>query len=88
MKKRWVYPSIPPLEKVRELSIVLNINIFLSTILIQRGIDSFDKAKEFFRPSIDLLHDPFLLTDMDKAVEVIVEICRSSTTKHWPARKF
>lgn len=47
---------------------MLNISTFLSSILIQRGIDSFDKAKEFFRPSLDLLHNPFLLTDMDQAV--------------------
>lgn len=69
MKKRWVYPSPPPHEKVTELATALNINPFLSSILIQRGIDTFDKAKAFFRPSLELLHDPFLLTDMDKAVE-------------------
>ena len=71
MKKRWVYPSPSSPEKVNELGTALNINPFLTTILIQRGIDSFDKAKAFFRPSLDLLHDPFLLTDMDKAVERI-----------------
>jgi single-stranded-DNA-specific exonuclease len=69
MKKRWVYPSPPSLEKVKELSTVLHINPYLSSILIQRGINTFDKAKEFFRPSLEQLHDPFLLTDMDKAVE-------------------
>ncbi len=69
MKKRWVYQAAPSPEKVKELSSSLNINSFLSGILLQRGIDSFDKAKQFFRPSLDQLHDPFLLTDMEQAVE-------------------
>lgn len=69
MKKHWAYSPSPPPEQVKNLSEALNINSVLTTILIQRGIDTFEKAKEFFRPSLDKLHDPFLLTDMDKAVE-------------------
>jgi single-stranded-DNA-specific exonuclease len=69
MKKRWAYTPSPPLEQVKALSESLNVNSYLTTILIQRGIDTFDKAKEFFRPSLSKLHDPFMLTDMDKAVE-------------------
>jgi single-stranded-DNA-specific exonuclease len=68
MKKRWAYAPSPPPEQVKGLSEAININAFLATILIQRGIDTFEKAKEFFRPSLEKLHDPFLLTDMDKAV--------------------
>ena len=64
-----MYKPQPPVEKVNELSEAININAYLSAILIQRGIDTFDKAKNFFRPSLHNLHDPFLLADMDKAVE-------------------
>ena len=69
MKKRWEYKAEPSADKVSELSQAININNYLSAILIQRGIDSYDRAKDFFRPSLDSLHDPFLLTDMQKAVE-------------------
>lgn len=46
----------------------ININPVLAGILVRRGIDTFDKAKSFFRPSLDELHDPFLMKDMDEAV--------------------
>jgi single-stranded-DNA-specific exonuclease len=69
MKKRWEYKAEPTAGKVQELSEAININNYLSAILIQRGIDTYDKAKKFFRPSLTDLHDPFLLTDMDEAVE-------------------
>jgi len=68
MQKRWIYKNTPPAEKIEELSKVLNINPYLSTILLQRGITDFDSAKKFFRPSLDHLHDPFLLKDMAQAV--------------------
>lgn len=68
MKKRWVYAPTPAPEKVKALSTALNVNSYLTSILLQRGIETFDQAKAFFRPSLDTLHDPFLLTDMDKAV--------------------
>jgi single-stranded-DNA-specific exonuclease len=68
MKKRWVSAPTPSPEKVQALSAELNINPYLASILLQRGIETFDQAKAFFRPSLDTLHDPFLLTDMDKAV--------------------
>ena len=45
----------------------------LSTILIQRGVENFDMAKHFFRPSVRDIHDPFLMKDMDKAVARIME---------------
>ena len=69
MQKRWVRNEGPSAEAVTTLSTELNINPYLTSILLQRGIDTFDKAKLFFRPSLDHLHDPFLMMDMDKAVE-------------------
>jgi single-stranded-DNA-specific exonuclease len=68
MKKRWAYAPTPSPDQVKVLSEALNINPYLATVLMQRGIDTFEKAKDFFRPSLNQLHDPFLLTDMDKAV--------------------
>ncbi len=56
-------------EKVYHLSNVLGISTTLAKILVHRGIETFEEAKSFFRPSWDALYDPFLLKDMDKAVE-------------------
>jgi single-stranded-DNA-specific exonuclease len=67
MQKRWIYKNTPPAEQIETLSKSININPYLSTILLQRGITDFESAKFFFRPSLDHLHDPFLLKDMDHA---------------------
>jgi single-stranded-DNA-specific exonuclease len=69
MERRWLYKEIPAQESIQKLSSEININSHLSTILIQRGIDSFSVAKDFFRPSLDHLHDPFLMKDMRQAVD-------------------
>lgn len=69
MVKRWLYKPVPEKEKIEQLSQAVNINSFLAAILLQRGIDDFAKAKKFFRPSLDDLHDPFLMKDMKKAVD-------------------
>jgi len=68
MEKRWIYNAIPPLEKITALGKVLNINPYLATILLQRGIHDFESGKKFFRPTLDQLHDPFLMKDMASAV--------------------
>lgn len=65
---RWTLHSDPNPTIVHELSEKLSIGKTLSKILVQRGITSFEEAKKFFRPSLDELHDPFLLKDMDLAV--------------------
>lgn len=69
MEKRWLLKEAPPQEKIMELSRSININPFLSAVLLQRGITDFSSAKKYFRPSLDDLHDPFLMKDMDKAVK-------------------
>lgn len=68
MTKRWSYKDRPTLEEIDYLSKEINVNPVLSSILIQRGIRNFAEAKRFFRPSLNDLHDPFLMKDMDKAV--------------------
>ena len=69
MQKRWVFKEVPPRDQVARLSQAINTNPYLSGVLLQRGIADFDTAKKFFRPSLDDLHDPFLMKDMDKAVQ-------------------
>lgn len=71
MDKRWLRKEIPSQDLVEKLSKAININFCLSAILLQRGIDEFDIAKNFFRPMLDHLHDPFLMKDMDKAIDRI-----------------
>lgn len=68
MVKRWLYKEVPASEQIEQLSKAININRYLSAILLQRGITTFDEARNFFRPSLEKLHDPFLMRDMDKAV--------------------
>ncbi|RLD42199.1 MAG: single-stranded-DNA-specific exonuclease RecJ [Bacteroidetes bacterium] len=68
MEKRWIFEENGDKELIEKLSKSLNINEILAKLLVQRGISSFDEAKDFFRPSLDKLHNPFLMLNMDKAV--------------------
>ncbi|WP_028889972.1 single-stranded-DNA-specific exonuclease RecJ [Tenacibaculum ovolyticum] len=68
---RWTLKQEPDSIKVNQLAKELGIEKTLAKILVQRNIDSFDKAKQFFRPSLEDLHDPFLMKDMDIAVQRI-----------------
>jgi len=67
MEKRWVIKEAPEKEKVDQLSKDLNISEKLAYLLVQRGVSDYEKAKKFFRPVKENLHDPFLMRDMDKA---------------------
>lgn len=71
MEKRWKIIEGDE-QKIEQLHQSLSISWPLCNILVQRGIDSFQKAKDFFRPQLSQLHDPFLMKDMDKAVERIL----------------
>ena len=65
---RWTLKPKPSEDQVKHLAQALNVEDFVATLLIQRGIATFEDAKNFFRPSLEHLHDPFLMKDMDKAV--------------------
>ena len=65
---RWILKPKPDPLKVEELKKALQVDDIVATLLLQRGIDTYDAAKTFFRPSFSELHDPFLMKDMDKAV--------------------
>ena len=73
MEKRWIYKDEPDHQIVEKISTELNINEYLSRILVQRGITNFEDAKDFFRPSLSRLHDPFLMLHMDKAVNRLTD---------------
>jgi single-stranded-DNA-specific exonuclease len=69
--KRWKMLTADE-ERVRELHEALGVSSLHCKILVQRGIDTFDKAKKFFRPQLADLHDPFLMKDMEVAVTRIL----------------
>ncbi|MDT8392821.1 MAG: single-stranded-DNA-specific exonuclease RecJ [Bacteroidales bacterium] len=71
MEKRWVFKQKGDDDTVQRLANELNINKILANLLVQRGINTFKEAKSYFRPQLSDLHDPFLMQDMDKAVERI-----------------
>ena len=71
MEKRWVLMPTGNSETIQKLAGELNIHPILAQLLVQRGINTFEEAKHFFRPSLNDLHDPFLMKDMDKAVDRI-----------------
>ncbi|WP_223549909.1 single-stranded-DNA-specific exonuclease RecJ [Aestuariivivens sp. NBU2969] len=65
---RWTLKPKPELHKVEALQQALQVDAIIATLLVQRGIQTFEDAKRFFRPSLNDLHDPFLMKDMDLAV--------------------
>jgi len=71
MEKRWVFKLQGDKEETDRLGTLLNIDANLANLLVQRGIKTYDEAKAFFRPDLNELHDPYLMKDMDKAVERI-----------------
>jgi single-stranded-DNA-specific exonuclease len=72
MEKSWKILNADP-SRVNSLQASLGINEILCRILVQRGIDTFDQARNFFRPELKDLHDPWLMKDMGKAVDRILK---------------
>ena len=73
MKKRWILKERGEETVIGQLSRELNIDQHLANLLVQRDIHTFDQAKAFFRPRLEELYDPFLMKDMDKAINRIEE---------------
>lgn len=69
MDMKWVVEDDVNKEEVNSLAAQLNVPSIIAQILARRGIEDADSARKFFNPDIDQLYDPFLLKDMDKAVE-------------------
>src|ERR1700693_470213 len=72
MQKRWTILLKADPEKISSLQQSLKIHPVICKILVQRGIETFDQAKNFYRPNLTDLHDPWLMKDMDKAVNRII----------------
>lgn len=68
---RWTLKSLPEKEKIDQLANELSIEKTIATILLHRGISTYNEAKKFFRPTLNDLHDPFLMKDMGIAVHRI-----------------
>ena len=73
MKKRWLYRPAPAPAQVQALTNALGTHPAICSLLVQKGITQFDQAKTYFRPSLDELHDPFIMKDMDKAVQRLAQ---------------
>ncbi len=69
MDRIWNLKKQGDQNEVKHLSAALNVNMVIARLLVQRGIKTYNEAKAFFRPRLSDLHDPFLMKDMDKAVE-------------------
>jgi len=68
---RWTIKPKPEQVKIDQLASELKVEGLVAHLLLQRGITTYDDAKKFFRPELSDLHDPFLMKDMDIAVERI-----------------
>lgn len=68
---RWTIKSKPEKQKIQALQDALQIDEIIAILLVQRGIENYEDARQFFRPSLEDLHDPYLMKDMDKAVKRI-----------------
>jgi single-stranded-DNA-specific exonuclease len=72
MAYRWT--AAPKLndQKVEQLAELINVSPIIARLLLQRGVETFEQAKKFFRPQLSDLYDPFLMKDMDKAIDRII----------------
>lgn len=68
---RWIIKPKPNPQAIHELARALNVEELIAMLLLQRGVTDYESAKRFFRPSLADLHDPYLMKDMEKAVERI-----------------
>lgn len=70
-EKRWILRKDYDLENVEKLAASLGVDKIIATLLVERGVTTFEEARRFFRPSLDQIHDPYLMKGMRQAVERI-----------------
>ena len=68
-ERKWILQTPADPEIAGRLAAELGVDKVLAQLLVKRGVTTFEQARSFFRPSLDDLHDPFLMKDMDSAVE-------------------
>src|SRR5690606_32760415 len=68
MQKRWVLKPKKDVGKINKLRDELGVNSIIAELLLNRDVETFEQARIFFRPSLDYLHDPFLMKGMDVAI--------------------
>ncbi len=73
IQKRWTLQEPAEQKSVLALADSLNISNVLADLLIKRGVTNFFEAKKYFRPSLESLHDPFLMNDMEKASTRVIQ---------------
>lgn len=80
MTNKWITKTLDSQQNTikKKLAAELNISPVLAQLLVQRDINSFEEARRFFRPDLADLHDPFLMADMDKAVERLTVAIREN----------
>ncbi|QCK13739.1 single-stranded-DNA-specific exonuclease RecJ [Mangrovivirga cuniculi] len=73
----WNYKEAKDEQAIKELSGLINVNPYIAETLLDRGVSCYDSAKKYFRPSLKELHDPYLMEDMDKAVNRLTKAINS-----------
>lgn len=73
MMKRWTEQKATDTKAITSLAESLNVSEEIARLLVNRDIKTFGEAKNFFRPQLEDLHDPFLMKDMDLAVNRLIE---------------
>jgi single-stranded-DNA-specific exonuclease len=80
MQKKWTIRPMASHEQIEELAQSINVSNPIANLLIQRGVTNYQQAKDFFRPDLNLLHDPFLMKDMAVAVNRLEMAVRNQET--------
>ncbi len=75
-EKRWIIRKDYDLETVEKLAASLGVDRIIATLLVERGVTTFEEARKFFRPGLDQINDPFLMKGMRQAVDRINEAIR------------
>ena len=78
MERHWIIKKKGKAKDIKHLSEALNVDNVIANLLVQRGIKSYDEAKDYFRPQLSSLHDPFLMKDMKIAVERLETAIRNN----------
>ncbi len=73
-EKRWILRKDYDLETVEKLAASLGVDKIIATLLVERGVTTFEEARHFFRPGLDQIHDPYLMKGMKEAVARINEV--------------